>query len=76
MQQQTFASFATFNINTKVLDLDVKFNESVSNLDLDTEGENLARPLTLRGAFGLFDDNLQPFLEEWYAHCPNRGDCE
>lgn len=56
-------------------DLDIKLENALSSLTLDTEGL-LVRPLSLKAAFKVFDRTFHLFLSEWMENCNVFGRCK
>ncbi|KAH9475152.1 SAC3 family protein 1 [Psilocybe cubensis] len=68
----TIRSSQVLNMTSATKDLDTKLESALSSLTLDTEGL-LVKPLTLKGAFRVFDRTFHQFLSEWMENCSVLG---
>ncbi|ESK91807.1 nuclear export factor [Moniliophthora roreri MCA 2997] len=73
VRDSVLTAFHIFIISASTKDLDSKLNEALLSLPLDLEGR-LVQPLTLSGAFRLFDDKLRAFVVEWIENCAANGE--
>lgn len=68
-------SYQVFAMTSATKDLDVKLDNALSSMTLDTEGK-LVQPLSLRGAFKVFEPTFNLFLSEWMENCNVFGRCK
>ncbi|KAK0465836.1 SAC3 domain-containing protein [Armillaria novae-zelandiae] len=68
----TIGSFEILSITSQTKDLDFKFAECIGALSFDLEGR-LVKGLTMKGVLRLFENILDPFIQEWLDNCSSRG---
>ncbi|KAJ7236039.1 SAC3/GANP/Nin1/mts3/eIF-3 p25 family-domain-containing protein [Mycena rebaudengoi] len=72
VSDSAITGFRVFCVTAETTDLDHKFTEAMSALQLDVEGR-LVQILTLRDVFKLFDPLFNSFVSEWMENCSSSG---
>ncbi|KAF7289939.1 Nuclear export factor [Mycena indigotica] len=68
----TIANFAIFHLSATSTDVDGKFQQSLSELDMDIVGR-LVQSLSLKDVFKLFEPAFHSFVAEWLENCTRDG---